>query len=118
MVWILFRRTIRVAEARAVRKAVSVEACRMPMGWPVSEKTVMAPVGLILGLPVASSFSERGRESVMTILAVVSSCCMTSIECTVYSLGAYVPFTPTPAGLLEGMNSVVAPVAAELTDCR
>lgn len=61
-----------MAEARAVRKAVNVEAWRMPTGWPVSEKTVMAPVGLILGFPVASSFSDRGGESVMTILVVVS----------------------------------------------
>lgn len=29
-----------------------------------------------------------------------------------------VPFTPRPAGLPEGMNSVVAPVLEELMDCR
>lgn len=28
------------------------------------------------------------------------------------------PLTPTPAGLLEGMNSVVAPVLDEFTVCR
>lgn len=61
------RRTTRQADARAVRKAVSCEACRMPTGWPVSEKRVMAPTGLILGFPPASSCFDWGGERVMTI---------------------------------------------------
>lgn len=113
------RRTTRQADARAVRNAVSVEACRIPTGWPVSENRVMAPTGLILGFPPASSCFDWGGERVITI----SSDQQGHIDLRPGARararqGARTPLTPTPAGLLEGMNRVVAPVLDELTDCR
>lgn len=49
-----------------MRKAVRVLAWRMPTGWPVAEKRVMAPVGLILGLSEDSSCSDCGGVRVIT----------------------------------------------------
>ena len=66
------RRQSRQAEARAVRKAVSVLACRRPSGLPVLENSVMAPVGA-MGLAASSSAPSRlsslGGLSVMTGVA-------------------------------------------------
>lgn len=68
MVWTRFRLTTKQTEARAVRKAVNVLACRIPTGCPVAEKSVMAPVGLILGLLAAASCSaDWGGVRVITI---------------------------------------------------
>lgn len=74
---------------------MSVEACRKPTGVPYGENKVMAPVGLMTGF---SSWSGRGgvdevEDRVMT-------------------------FMPVPSELDEGMNRVVAPVAAEFTEVR
>lgn len=56
-----------------MRKAVRVLAWRMPTGWPVAEKRVMAPVGLILGVPEDASCSDCGGVRVITGVVLAHS---------------------------------------------
>ena len=57
----------RQAEAKAVRKAVRVEAWRMPTGEPSFVKRVIAPVGEILGRGSDGDWAEE-EERVITVV--------------------------------------------------
>lgn len=63
----LLRLIRRQAEARAVRKAVRVEAWSMPTGAPEGEKRVIAPVGAMRGR-VSEGDWEEGPERVITVV--------------------------------------------------
>lgn len=59
----------RMEEARAVRKAVSVCACRKPIGGPWGEYKVTEPVGLIVG-SLGSAFAD---DNVTTIFLLAKT---------------------------------------------
>lgn len=65
----MLRRTRRQAEARAVRKAVRVEACRMPTGEPSVAKRVIAPVGRTRGRGSEGDWAEE-EERVITVFVL------------------------------------------------
>lgn len=99
-----------------MRKAVRVRACRIPMGAPVGEKRVTAPVGLIWGLLLL--LVVLLRFGMMVGLGLVGEGTAGGGGASVCGGVRVMTLMPRPAGLLEGIKSVFAPVRDELTTVR
>ena len=69
MVWTEWRFLRRQEDARAVRKAVRVEALMRARGWPVGERRVMEPFGEV-SEEVVRSIGWRGSR-IGTVRALV-----------------------------------------------